>query len=335
MLRYTLFFLVITHVYAAELGIVEKPGTSVTLVIDGHSVATYVYNDPDIPRPYLHDIRSATGTPISRPYPTDPIINKDNDDHPTYHPGIWLAFGDIDGADFWRNKARVRHLRFIEKPTIHDNTVSFAVENAYESEGQVICREECRIILRPDGEQSYFLHYASQFTPEAETAAFGDQEEMGFGVRINTPYTVRFGNGRIINSNGRENEAGTWGKTAKWCALIGIHDGAQLGINIIPDMKNFRPSWFHARDYGLLVANPFGKKAMTGPSDDNVQPDSTPTIKEQPLTIAFTAHIFETLPLRDYDGRKAYSRAMPPIKIYSSLEPSQAMPLFYNYGFSR
>jgi len=25
---------------------------------------------------------------------------------------------------------------------------------------------------------------------------------------------------------------------------------------------NFRPSWFHARDYGLLLANAFGRKAF-------------------------------------------------------------------------
>ena len=26
--------------------------------------------------------------------------------------------------------------------------------------------------------------------------------------------------------------------------------------------ENFRPSWFHARDYGLLAANPFGRAAF-------------------------------------------------------------------------
>jgi hypothetical protein len=26
--------------------------------------------------------------------------------------------------------------------------------------------------------------------------------------------------------------------------------------------SNFRPSWFHARDRGLLVANPFGRAAF-------------------------------------------------------------------------
>jgi hypothetical protein len=31
----------------------------------------------------------------------------------------------------------------------------------------------------------------------------------------------------------------------------------------MPEPANFRPCWFHARDYGLLVANPFGRKAFT------------------------------------------------------------------------
>jgi hypothetical protein len=26
--------------------------------------------------------------------------------------------------------------------------------------------------------------------------------------------------------------------------------------------ENFRPSWFHARDYGMLEANPFGRQAF-------------------------------------------------------------------------
>jgi hypothetical protein len=31
--------------------------------------------------------------------------------------------------------------------------------------------------------------------------------------------------------------------------------------------ENFRPSWMHARDYGFIAANPFGRRAFTeGPS---------------------------------------------------------------------
>ena len=28
------------------------------------------------------------------------------------------------------------------------------------------------------------------------------------------------------------------------------------------DPANFRPSWWHNRDYGLMVANPFGRESM-------------------------------------------------------------------------
>ena len=30
----------------------------------------------------------------------------------------------------------------------------------------------------------------------------------------------------------------------------------------MPDPANFRPSWFHNRDYGLMVANTFGRSSM-------------------------------------------------------------------------
>jgi len=54
-----------------------------------------------------------------------------------------------------------------------------------------------------------------------------------------------------------------WGQQADWCAYRGTLDGKSVGIAILPHPDNFRRSWFHARDYGLLVANPFGERAFT------------------------------------------------------------------------
>jgi hypothetical protein len=33
-------------------------------------------------------------------------------------------------------------------------------------------------------------------------------------------------------------------------------------MTILCHPENFRPSWFHARDYGLLEANPFGRQSF-------------------------------------------------------------------------
>ncbi len=37
-----------------------------------------------------------------------------------------------------------------------------------------------------------------------------------------------------------------------------------IGMTVMPDPKNFRKSWYHSRDYGLIAANPFGRKGVAG-----------------------------------------------------------------------
>ena len=73
--------------------------------------------------------------------------------------------------------------------------------------------------------------------------------------------------GRIVDSEGRKNGAGIWGKTADWCDYSGSIEGRFAGITMMPHPDNFRPCWWHARDYGFVTANPFGRAAFdAGPS---------------------------------------------------------------------
>jgi len=85
----------------------------------GRSVADYVFRDERILRPYLANIRTPDGIQVTRNHP--PVTGMDADDHDTMHPGIWLAFGDINGSDFWRNKGRIEHVRFAEPPTVQND----------------------------------------------------------------------------------------------------------------------------------------------------------------------------------------------------------------------
>jgi hypothetical protein len=136
------------------------------------------------------------------------------------------------------------------------------VRNVYEAGARTICTEDCKVTVaaRRDG---YLLVWSSTFKSEHADFAFGDQEEMGLGLRVAAPLSVTKGNGEIIDSRGRKNERQVWGKQADWCAYQSTIDGRQVGVVLMPSPGNFRPSWFHARDYGLLVANPFGRNAFT------------------------------------------------------------------------
>lgn len=232
---------------------------SLQILLDGQPIAEYVVGDDQTTRPYFQHLRTPSGVQVTRNRP--PVKGKDLDDHPTMHPGLWLAFGDLDGADFWRNKARVRHIRYVKEPEGGAGRASFTVENAYEADGRTICTEICTITIsvRPHG---YLLDWKSTFTSEEGDFTFGDQEEMGLGVRVATPLAVVKG-GTITDSEGRKNEPQIWGKKADWCQYGGTLDEKHVGVVLMPSPKNFRRCWFHARDYGLLAANAFGRNAFT------------------------------------------------------------------------
>ena len=217
-------------------------------------LARYVWDDPSIQRPYFADLRSPGGVQVTRNLP--PLEGQDLTDHATMHPGLWLAFGDLSGADFWRNKGIARHAGFVTEPTSDHEGGRFTVRNLYEADGKTICEEVCRIEIkvRPEG---WFILLESQFS-SPERFYFGDQEEMGLGARVATVLAVTSG-GAIRDSEGRRNEKQVWGQQADWCD----YSGSGGGIMLMPDPSNFRRCWFHARDYGLLVANPFGREAFT------------------------------------------------------------------------
>ena len=253
---------------------VRQPGKTQVRIAD-EPVATYVYADPEILRPYFAHVHGPGGAQVTRNHP--PVEGKDKNDHATMHPGIWMAFGDLDRSDFWRNRGRVIHEEFVEKPTASKGQGRFVVRNRYVATGdaeRIVCRETAgyTFLVRPEG---YLLIWDSTFSAE-HVFSFGDQEEMGLGIRVATPITVASG-GTILDAQGRRNGREVWGNASAWCDYSGTTGGRRVGVTLFCHPQNFRPSWFHARDYGLLVANPFGRKAFGKgePSNVDVRPRET------------------------------------------------------------
>ena len=241
----------------------------VDITIGGKPVATYYYDDKVITRPFFAHLRTPSGIQVTRHHP--PIEGTDVMDHPTFHPGIWMAYGDISGADNWRLKAHVRQAEFVVEPRGAPGKGMFAVRNEYfdqKDPHRLVASEVARfeIRTRPAG---YLLIWDSTFTSDKEMY-FGDQEEMGLGIRVATPLRVASkrpdnlpaGSGTMRDSHGRKNEKEIHGNAADWCDYSGTLDGKHVGMTIFCHPDNFRPSWFHARDYGLLEANPFGRHAF-------------------------------------------------------------------------
>ena len=240
------------------------------ITIDGKPFASYYTPTSKIPRPYFADVMTPDGIQVTRNHP--PVEGKDSMDHDTYHPGIWLTFAGINGNDYWRLKKRTEHERFVGKPKGGPGKGTFTVSNFFldskESTGNRIAQEvSTYTILVRDG--YYLLIYDSEISSDKSDIVIGDDQEYGLGIRVQTPIEERYG-GQILNSEGRKGEEGTYGRAVPWCDYSGVMDGKLIGMTVMTDPLNFRPSWFHTRDYGLIAANPFGRSKVADGEESNL-----------------------------------------------------------------
>lgn len=273
----------------------QESKDSLKISHSGQPVAEFVFRDPKILRPYFANVYAPGGLRVTRNHP--PKIGVDAVDHDTMHPGIWLGFGDINGHDFWRNKGRIEHVRFIVAPTVTGDRLEFATESKLlTADSKNLCRLTSKFTLLSQP-SNWLLIWDATFQSDDADFAFGDQEEMGFGARLATPLIEKNG-GAIVNSKGQRTAAKTWGQPAVWCDYSGTIDGKPVGITLMSGSKNFRESWWHNRDYGVFVANPFGRAAMK-----QGERSSIVVKRGQPFRILFAASVHDGA---GYDPAKVY-----------------------------
>ncbi len=275
----------------------------VKIFVGDEEVADYVFKDKEILRPYFAHIKTIAGKQVSRNHPPREKIDKT--DHASMHPGIWLSFGDLNGHDYWRLKARTQHVRFIEPPTVKAAAGKFKVLNHYlaTDSDAIVCTEECMVQVR-NVDAGYMIAIASDFKTASSDLRFGDQEEMGLGVRVATPLAVekKLG-GRILDSEGRINGEKIWGKTARWCDYAGPLDGHWVGMTVLTSPKNFRPCWSHARDYGFVAMNPFGLNAFTKADKQDVV-----VKKGESLRLSYAVVVHESTQESGFNPQAAYEQ---------------------------
>ena len=297
---------------------VESGEDQLDIFIANHRFCRYVFRDKQISRPYFAHLCTPSGTQVTRRHP--PVEGEDATDHASYHPGLWTGFGDISGHDYWRLKAAVKHVKFLEAPRAGPGWASFTAANDYLAVDRTttVCQERFTFVVLVR-ETGYLVLWESVFLAAGKEVVFGDQEEMGLGVRVATPLAVDNG-GRIVDSMGRVDGKGIWGRQSNWCDYHGRIGKHLVGVTLMPHPDNFRPSWFHARDYGLVVANPFGRNAFTKQEKSRfVVP------VKQPLRLRFAIHLHSqphsvgaVLPTAEQMGRQRERAYQDYLKILHS-----------------
>lgn len=226
--------------------------------------------------PVLFPINVPGGGQVVRGHPIAPG-DGESEDHP-HHRSLWLAHGDVDGHDFWHDPdARVHLLteRVVSKDS-EEIAVLWEAEWRADEQVQLLEKRMMRFSATPD---TLRILFDIKLETPKETVTFGDTKEGFFAIRLAPSLKVDGGTearGRLENADGAFDRA-VWGRRSPWLLAEGPLNGRLVRIRLSCDSENPRhPTWWHARTYGLVAANPFGKRSFEGADADSGSVTITP-----------------------------------------------------------
>ncbi len=275
--------------FGADAIKITKADNHLDVTIGGEAFTSYWFgkrSDRPYVRPFFDPVLAAGEVPVTSDQYARKLKDPKNKkiDHP-HHTGLWVAQGDVNGADSWSldkgaDQPKQRHLGFS-----NIGPDSFTEELEWEGKDhQPILKETRTIRFRtwPDGCRG--IDMTSAFTPIGGPVTFGDTKEAGIcAVRMAPQISQK---PQITNSVGQTTEKTAWGKPADWCDESGMIDGKPFGVAILDYPTNPRhPATWHVRNYGLMSSNIFGlhdfdpKKNPPHTGDFKMEPGKTVTFR--------------------------------------------------------
>lgn len=247
----------------------EETDDGTRILIDGElfcellTVADTRYGES--PRPFIYPIIGPTGAEMTRGYPMRDDLEGEAHDHP-HHRSLWFAHGDVNGVDFWAEGEGKGRIILDDVVELRRRNTDIAFENLETnwcaSGGSVLLEVSQLYAFHATGDGSRVIDMIVAFYPtqDAGPVTFGDTKEGTMAIRTHPALRLvgEHATGHAVNSEG-DTDRDLWGKRADWVAYWGTIDGAVCGVAIFDHPENLRhPTWWHARDYGLIAANPFG-----------------------------------------------------------------------------
>ena len=258
----------------AGVQISTQPG-KMTVTIAGELFTEYHFLNT--PKPFLYPLIGPTGAGLTRNFPMAAPEGEEHD-HP-HHRSLWFGHGLVNGLDFWNETpgaGRIEHDKFTGIRGGPDKGIIRSRNKWIAPGDKVICTDDRLMTFYNVGTNARLFDFEITINADHGEVIFGDTKEGAMGVRVAETMRLAQPTGgvnpesHIVNSEGaRDTEA--WGKRAKWCDYSGLVNGKITGIAILDHPQNPRfPTWWMARDYGLLAANPFGQHEFEKLSNENV-----------------------------------------------------------------
>ena len=211
-------------------------------------------------KPILYPVIGPYGIPMTRHYPMKKGVPGESGDH--YHHQSIHYNHPVSGIDFWhgRGGARIRNDKIVKAEVVDGQALIVSRNSWMQGEKRIL--SDTTEIRAGTAKGGRFIDYKVSIHASEREITFQDSKEGSMSIRTHPALRLngKVAKGSAINSGGVKGKA-VWGKAAKWVNYWGPVDGKTVGIAIFDHPDNPRhPTTWHARDYGLIAANPFGKK---------------------------------------------------------------------------
>ena len=257
--------LLLPTLLTAQVRFHQLPGR-LAVEIDGKPFTELFYG-PEVRKPYLHPLRSASGRIVTRQYPMADVEGEKKD-HP-HHQGLSFTYADVNGYNFWASDktqldSKSGSIRLKRVVRTEDGPAGVAqVEFEWlDPQGKVLLTED-RTMTFSGGPARRAIDFDITLRAEQQ-AVFGDTKEGMFNIRL-AP-----GLDQLSGSNGCRGEKECWGKRGESFTFSGRVGDEALAVTIFDQPGNpSYPTYWHVREYGLFAANPFGVRDFTGDKTAN------------------------------------------------------------------
>lgn len=272
-LRFLLPSLALLPLALAQVKITSGP-EKVSVTIDGKPYTDFFIAGPDVTKPYLHPLRAASGTYVTRMWPMAEVPGEPTDHK--HQRGLWLAHAKVNDLDFWNNEASYTtknrgRIGLKKLGAVKSGKTAGSIAATFDwmdLAGKVQLEESRLMTFRKEGDLR-MIDFDVTLTAVIP-CTFHDEKDGLFGLRIRPDLQEQKHSGHIVNAEGLETEKAAWGKPSNWVDYYGDVNGEKLGIAIFDHPGNPRhPVRWHVRGYGLFAANPFGLAAFTRDKTQN------------------------------------------------------------------
>ena len=237
-------------------------------------------------KPVLFPIIGPTGAGMTRQWPILDAAPGEEKDHP-HHKGMSFTHGAVNGVDFWAESDKTGKIVVTGTPKLTNagDRAEVATSEAWKAtDGKTVCTSSTKIVFGLDGEDRY-IDYSITIKASEGDVTLGDTKEGTMAIRSHPALNLKgkVAAGHAVNSEGQK-DGDIWGKHARWVDYSGPVDGKVTGIACFDHPDNLRhPTTWHARDYGLIAANPFGlhdfEKKPAGAGDHKISKGDSLTLK--------------------------------------------------------